>query len=78
MSKDFLPCTLWLFRCFQFLGMIWKTEHGGENPDFDFVLFLFTLLTEKPVILHPVSVVATSFFNCIGSLEMVFARFRWL
>ena len=56
--------------------MIWKMKHGGENPDFDFVLFLFTLLTEKPVILHPVSVVAASCFNCIGSLEMVFTRFR--
>ena len=25
--------------------MIWKTEHSGENPDFDFVPLLFTLLT---------------------------------
>ena len=33
-SKDFLPLHLLrLVRCFQFR----KTEHGGENPDFDFV-----------------------------------------
>ena len=38
--------------------MIWKTEHGGENPDFDFVPRLFTLLTYLPYILHPASVVA--------------------
>ena len=45
-------------RCFQFQSMIWKTEHGGENPDFDFVPRLFTLLTYLPYILHPASVVA--------------------
>ena len=43
--KTFFPCTLWMVRCFHFQGMIWKKEHGGENPDFDFVPFLFTLLT---------------------------------
>ena len=42
--------------------MIWKTEHGGENPDFDFLL----LFTEKPFILRPVSVVAASCFSYIG------------
>ena len=30
---------------FNFRGTIWKTEHGGENPDIDFVPLLFTLLT---------------------------------
>ena len=43
-QKTFFPCTLRLVRCFQFQGMIWKTEHGGENPDFDFAPLLFTLL----------------------------------
>ena len=43
-QKTFFPCTLRLVRCFQFQGMIWKTEHGSENPDFDFVPLLFTLL----------------------------------
>ena len=44
-SKDFLPCSLRLVSCFQFLVMIWKTEHGAGNRDFDFVVLLFTLLT---------------------------------
>ena len=50
-QKIFFLCTLRLVRCFQFQGMIWKTEHGGENPDFGFILLLFTLLTLKPFIL---------------------------
>ena len=58
-QKTFFRCTLRLVRCFQFQGMIWKMEecrvsknialkHGRENPDFDFVPLLFTLVTEKP------------------------------
>ena len=43
--------------------MIWKTEHGGKNPDFDFIPLLFTLL---PFVLRPVSVVAASCFNYVG------------
>ena len=38
-----IPCTLRLVRCFQFQGMIWKTEHGSENSDFDFVSLLRSL-----------------------------------
>ena len=52
--------------------MIWKTgkccvskntalKNGGENPDFDFIPLLFTLLTEKPFVLRPVSFIATSY-----------------
>ena len=44
-QKTFFPCTLLLVRWFQFQGMIWKMEHCGENPDFDFVPLLFNLLT---------------------------------
>ena len=43
--KNFFPCTLRFVRCFGFQGMILKTGHSGENPDFDFVPLLFTLLT---------------------------------
>ena len=46
--------------------MIWKTEHCSENPDFDLVPLLFTLLTQKTFIWHPVSVVAGGCFNYIG------------
>ena len=41
-------------------------KHGGENPDFDFVPFLFTLLTEKPFILRPASVATATCFNYTG------------
>ena len=71
----FFPCTLPLVRCFQFQGIIWKTEHGGENPDFDFAPLLPTLLTYKPFILRPVSVVSASFYRL---LQMVLPCFRWL
>ena len=64
-QKTFFPFTLQLVRCFQFQSMIWKMEHGSENPNFYFVLLLFALLTPKPFILCPVSVVAASCFNYI-------------
>ena len=48
-QKTFFPFTLRVVRCFRFQGMIWKTEHGGENPDFGFVPPLFTLLTLKRI-----------------------------
>ena len=62
----FFPCTLWLVKCFKSQGMIWKTEHGGESPNFDFVPRLSTWLTYKPFISRPVSVVAASCFNYKG------------
>ena len=65
--KTFFPFTLELVRCFQFQGMIWKTEHDGENPDFDFVPLLFTLLWLKNHLSCVLSVVAVSCFNYIGS-----------
>ena len=42
-QKTFFPCTLRLVRYFQFPGMIWKTEYGSENSDFDFVSLLRSL-----------------------------------
>ena len=65
-QKTLFPCTLLVVRCFEFQGMIWKTEHCSENPDFDLVPLLFTLLTQKTFIWHPVSVVAGGCFNYIG------------
>ena len=44
-QKTSFSCTLRLVRCFQIQGMIWKMEHSGENPYFDSVLPLFTLLS---------------------------------
>ena len=39
-QKTFFPCTLQLVRCFQFQGMIWKTETGSLI----LILFCFCLL----------------------------------
>ena len=47
-QKTFFPCILWFVRCFQFQGIIWKTEHDGDNLNFDFVPLLFILLTLNP------------------------------
>ena len=44
-QKTFFPFTLRLVGCFQFQFMIWKTEQNSEDPNFDFVPLLFTLLT---------------------------------
>ena len=89
-QKTLFLCTLWLVRCFQFQGMIWKTKeyrvsktialkNGNENPDYDFVPLFFTLLTSNPFILRPVSVVSAICFKYLGPcrwFQVVLDRFR--
>ena len=68
-GKTFFPCTLRLVMCFQYQGMVWKTEECYEKQRqksrfwFSSAFVYFAAL--KTIYFAPVPVVAASCFNYI-------------